>query len=39
MKDYMISMIFVFSAYGKKNIALAIDAECINLFFPEEISG
>ena len=39
MKDYMISVIFVFSVYAKKNITRAIDAECIILFFPEKISG
>jgi hypothetical protein len=39
MKDYMISMIFVFSVHGRKNITRAIDAECIILFFPEKISG
>jgi hypothetical protein len=39
MKDYMISMIFVFSFYGKKNITRAMDAACIILFFPEKTSG
>ncbi len=39
MKDYLISMIFVFSVNDKKNITRAIDAECIILFFPEKISG
>jgi hypothetical protein len=39
MKDYLISMIFVFSVYDKKNIARAINAERIILFFPEKISG
>ena len=36
---YMISMIFVFSFYGKKFITRAIDAERIILLFPEKISG
>jgi len=36
---YIISMIFVFSVYDKKNITRAVDAECIILFFPEKTSG
>jgi hypothetical protein len=39
MKDYMISMIFVSSVNGRKNITRATDAECIILFFPEKITG
>jgi hypothetical protein len=39
MKDYMISMIFVFSVYGKKNITRAMDAAGIILFLTEKISG
>ena len=39
MKDYMISMIFVFSIYAKKYIIRNIDAECIILFLPEKTSG